>query len=498
MDIPTSSSLRVSRLLKTANERLLNEAFTLDGIAPENVRICYRSSLPAYGYVNFDSEENAKKAMKALAYKQITDLSDDLLVTFNNRDILNAAQGVFVKGLKSDVTSMKLDEVASKFGPVYTAFAPRANGASLGYGKIIFYNEAGKDACLKTDDETKAILADLGENVSVSEFVPRQERSENFTNILVKNLPADTTEEQYTALLSEFGKVTIIEGSDKPAAPLHTKTFPDGSAAKYGFANFSSHEEAVAAIEGLNQREYHGRVLEATRHHSKTIHAMNTLVERNLASANFRSKYPNCNLLVHNLPKDFTGEQLKKVFSPYGTIVRCGLDAKTPGKAYVLYETTTAGDAAIEYLNGATKVLDMETTSPLQVLRVIKDYPNHAANPTPASFPTATAADSAIFSTTWKEIEATNYQNSFTEEQRITARGNAIYDQVVETVKNATIPESISKLDAEDIASRVTGMIISAKWSPELAEFIAFVEDEAQFTAKVNEGIEILAVANKK
>ena len=67
----------------------------------------------------------------------------------------------------------------------------------------------------------------------------------NFTNIYVKNIDLNYSEESFEKLFSPFGKITSI----------YLEKDQDGKSKGFGFVNFEDHESAVKAVEELNDKE---------------------------------------------------------------------------------------------------------------------------------------------------------------------------------------------------------------------------------------------------
>jgi len=108
----------------------------------------------------------------------------------------------------------------------------------------------------------------------------------------------------------------------------------------YGFVKFSNKEEAEKAIEGLN-----GKPVE-TGTEPKLLHVA-------------VSKPPKVevNLYVGNLLQDAKSEELKAVFSQFGTVVECNIPADRStgmgrGYGFVRVDSKSAARKAIEALNG--------------------------------------------------------------------------------------------------------------------------------------------------
>jgi polyadenylate-binding protein len=68
---------------------------------------------------------------------------------------------------------------------------------------------------------------------------------QSWTNVYVKDLDPEITDEQFKALFEEYGHVNspLIKRNEK------------GVSTGFGFVNFERHEEAKAAVEALNGKK---------------------------------------------------------------------------------------------------------------------------------------------------------------------------------------------------------------------------------------------------
>jgi len=133
----------------------------------------------------------------------------------------------------------------------------------------------------------------------------------------------------------------------------------------YGFVKFSTPEEAERAVNELN-----GKSLDATNPEAKPLHVG-------------VSKPPkvDVNLYVGNLLPNAKVEDLKAVFSQYGTVVDCNIpyDRNTNlcrGFGFVRVDSKTAANKAMAALNGVP-VESLSGGTPLSVKRAENNNTQH-------------------------------------------------------------------------------------------------------------------------
>ncbi len=67
-----------------------------------------------------------------------------------------------------------------------------------------------------------------------------------FTNLYIKNVDLETTEEEFRELMSRFGTITSIMLSMDE----------EGKSRGFGFVNFERHEEAQRAVDELHEKDW--------------------------------------------------------------------------------------------------------------------------------------------------------------------------------------------------------------------------------------------------
>jgi polyadenylate-binding protein len=134
-----------------------------------------------------------------------------LVVPFDRNMVKATKSNVFVKNLGPNATNKSLYELFKDFGEVFSVrLAQDYKGTSKGYGYVQFRNP---------DDALRAIKEMNGKEIDGRKLLvdiykagERRDRdSQRFTNVFVKNLPADvTTKEALDKIFARFGPRTSV------------------------------------------------------------------------------------------------------------------------------------------------------------------------------------------------------------------------------------------------------------------------------------------------
>ncbi|KAH9327203.1 hypothetical protein KI387_007381 [Taxus chinensis] len=114
---------------------------------------------------------------------------------------------------------------------------------SKGYGYVHFESEEAATAAIENVNGTVI----EGKQVYVENFIKKQERTgssadQKFTNLYIKNLEKDVTEELLSEKFSTFGKIaSIVVMKDE-----------NGISKGFGFVNFDNPDDAKNAVESMN------------------------------------------------------------------------------------------------------------------------------------------------------------------------------------------------------------------------------------------------------
>lgn len=243
-----SASLYVGDLHNDVTESLLFEHFNTVGPVA-SIRVCRdsitRRSL-GYAYVNFHHVQDAERALDTMNFIDIKNRPCRIMWSQRDPSLRKSGVGnVFVRNLSTTVDNKGLYDTFSVFGNILSCkVATDENGASKGYGYVHFETaEAAQDAISKFNG---TLIDDV--EVHVGSFVRRKDRAgqADWTNLYVKQFPTSWDETKLKELFEPFGTVlnVVISMDD------------EGKSKGFGFVNYSAHEDAVKAIEGLANKTF--------------------------------------------------------------------------------------------------------------------------------------------------------------------------------------------------------------------------------------------------
>ncbi|KEG07499.1 polyadenylate-binding protein 1, partial [Trypanosoma grayi] len=345
------ASLYVGDLDPAINEPQLVELFKPYGTIL-NVRVCRdiitQRSL-GYGYVNFDSNESASKAMEALNFKRIGEKC--IRIMWQQRDPALRYSGdgnIFVKNLNNEVDSRELSIIFKKFGDILSCKVMEDEGGkSRGYGFVHFKDDdAAKNAIEKMNGAKDYADAEKA-GLYVANFIRRNARLAalvaNFTNVYIKQVLPTVDKEIIEKFFSKFGGITSAA------------TCKDKNGRVFAFCNFEKHDDAVKAIEA-----FHDQVVEGVTPPGEKLYVQRAQPRSERLIA-LRQRYMQCqslgnNLYIRNFDPDFTEENLRELFKEYGEIRSCRVMADANGNSrgfgFVSFENADQANAALREMNG--------------------------------------------------------------------------------------------------------------------------------------------------
>lgn len=177
-----------------------------------------------------------------------------------------------------------------------------------------------------------------------------------FTNLYVKNLDLEVTQDEFMELFTRYGIVTsALVATDE-----------EGKSKGFGFVNYENHEEAQKAVDELHDLEVKGKKLFVTRAQKKAEREDELRRSYETAKLEKLSKYQGVNLYIKNLEDDFDDEKLRAEFEPFGTITSCKVmrDEKgtSKGFGFVCFSSPDEATKAVAEMNNK-----MIGTKPLYV-----------------------------------------------------------------------------------------------------------------------------------
>ncbi|KAF3914296.1 Nucleolin [Dactylellina cionopaga] len=313
-----SASLYVGELDPSVTEAMLFELFSSIGQVA-SIRVCRdavtRRSL-GYAYVNYNNTADGERALEELNYTLIKGRPCRIMWSQRDPALRKTGHGnVFIKNLDTAIDNKALHDTFAAFGNILSCkVAQDENGNSKGYG-FVHYETA--EAATNAIKHVNGMLLNE-KKVYVGHHIPKKERQSkfdemkaNFTNVYVKNIDPEVSDEEFRSVFEKFGQIT--------SASL-ARDGETGTSRGFGFVNFSSHEAAAAAVEALHDTELKGQTLFVGRAQKKHEREEELRKQYEAARVEKASKYQGVNLYVKNLDDDIDDERLRQEFSLYGTI----------------------------------------------------------------------------------------------------------------------------------------------------------------------------------
>lgn len=347
-----TASLYVGELEPSVNEALLFEVFSPIGQV-SSIRVCRdavtKRSL-GYAYVNFHNVKDGEKAIDQLNYTPVK--GQPIRIMWSQRDPSKRKNGegnIFIKNLHPAIDNKALHDTFSAFGRILSCKVATDNfGNSKGFGFVHFESEeSAKDAI----ESVNGMLLNDNE-VYVGPHVPKRDRQskyeeaiKSFTNVYVKNIDLEATEEEVKELFTPFGAITS----------LYVEKDQEGKSRGFGFINFEEHEAAVKAIEALNDQEFKTKKLYVGRAQKKSERLEELKKQYEAARVEKLSKSQGVNLFIKNLDDSIDDEKLREEFQSFGTIasVKVMTDdtGKSKGFGFVSFSSPEEASRAISEMN---------------------------------------------------------------------------------------------------------------------------------------------------
>lgn len=350
-----NASLYVGDLPADITEAMLFDLFKAVGPVL-SIRVCRdavtRRSL-GYAYVNFQNPVDAERALETLNYHQIKGSPIRIMWSHRDPSLRKTGSGnIFIKNLHKSIDNQTLYDTFSQFGNILSCkVATDPSGESRGYGFVHFESEESAKAAI--EKVNGMLLKSM--QVYVGPFIRRalriQEHAGSYTNIYVKEMKKDITEEEVSTF---FGKIGPIE-SYVLKHDLRERPFC--------FVDFKSHEDAVKAVTEYNDKEVEGLTEEGQKLYVGRAQKKNERIEEirkkmNQLRARKMHEYSGSNLYVKNLDDNIDDAGLKAVFEKFGEITssKVMLDDGSPplsrGFGFVCFKDAESANKAISEMNG--------------------------------------------------------------------------------------------------------------------------------------------------
>ena len=313
-----SASLYVGELDTSVTEAMLFELFSSIGQVA-SIRVCRdavtRRSL-GYAYVNYNNANDGERALEELNYTLIKGKPCRIMWSQRDPALRKTGHGnVFIKNLDSAIDNKALHDTFAAFGNILSCkVAQDEHGNSKGYGFVHYETAEAANSAIKS---VNGMLLNE-KKVFVGHHIPKKDRMSkfeemkaNFTNIYVKNIDLEVTDDEFRDLFAKYGAITS-------ASLAHDNE--TGKSRGFGFVNFIDHEDAYKAVEELNDYELKSSKLYVGRAQKKHEREEELRKQYEAARQEKNAKYQGVNLYVKNLADEIDDDQLRKIFEAYGGI----------------------------------------------------------------------------------------------------------------------------------------------------------------------------------
>jgi len=257
-----SGNIFIKNLDKAIDQKALHDTFSAFGnILSCKIATDQTGQSKGYGFVQYDSEEGAQKAIEKLNGMLLNDKQVYVGPFLRKQERDQAVDktkftNVYVKNLSESTTDEEFNKIFSEYGPVTSAVVMRdADGNSKGFGFVNFEN---------SEDAAKAVEALNGQKIDNKEWYVgkaqkkherEQELKQRFEqsmkeavdksqglNLYIKNLDDTVDDEGLKELFSSYGTITSCK----------VMRDPNGASKGSGFVAFSTSEEASRALFEMN------------------------------------------------------------------------------------------------------------------------------------------------------------------------------------------------------------------------------------------------------
>ncbi|KAK9289846.1 hypothetical protein L1049_008006 [Liquidambar formosana] len=348
----TPASLYVGDLHPDVTDGQLFDAFS-EFKSLASVRVCRDSSTGrslCYGYVNFISPQDAINAIEAKNHTVLSGQVIRVMWSLRDPDARKSGIGnVFVKNLSDSIDNMGFRDIFGKFGNILSCKVVMSeDGKSKGYGFVQFESDESANTAIEKLNGTTV----GGKQIYVGKFVRKSDRvlpspDAKYTNLYVKNLDTDVTEELLQEKFSDFGKI----------ASLFISRDDNGTSKGFGFVNFDNPDDARRAMEAMNGSQLVGsKVLYVARAQKKAEREQ--ILRRQFEEKRKEQilKYKGSNVYVKNIDDGVSDDALQELFSQCGTITSAKLmqDDKgiSKGFGFVCFSTPEEASKAVNTFHG--------------------------------------------------------------------------------------------------------------------------------------------------
>jgi len=283
-----AATLYVSNVPPQVDEIQLYDFFNRADSQIVSVRIVRREpNTPGYAYLNFNSQEQAAEALKTQNYLPFHGYIICLAKNVKPHS-LDPNANLYSSGYTVRPHEKDLADAFGVFGPVMSVRVREFQNKYSAY--VQFETTEAANNALAQIQVSGIKIGEQEEKINIAPFRSRSDRQNLFTNVFVRNFPANFQREQFRYLAEEYGKVTSVYfPTSYGSKPGSNEPSPTG----FGFANYESPEDARNAIIELSKRTIGDFQLQAFQAKDRDARARELAATKNQYVSNNQRPRPN-------------------------------------------------------------------------------------------------------------------------------------------------------------------------------------------------------------
>jgi polyadenylate-binding protein len=258
-------------------------------------------------------------------------------IMWSQRDpaLRKTGQGnIFIKNLDDSIDNKALHDTFAEFGKILSCkVGTDETGASRGFAFVHYETGEAADAAIQAvngmllNDKKVYVGRHIGKKERMSKV---EEQRAQFTNIYVKNVDTEATQDEFEHLFKPFGAIVSASLSVDES----------GTSKGFGFVNFEDHEAARHAVEALNDTDFKSKKLFVSRAQKRSERDEELRKSHDEKRMENESKSAGVNLYIKNLDDEWDDDRLRNEFEAFGTITSCKVmkDDKGASKVSLLYD----------------------------------------------------------------------------------------------------------------------------------------------------------------
>ncbi len=344
----------IKNLDKSVDNKALYDTFSLFGnILSCKVATDELGQSKGYGYIHYETAEAASEAISKIDGMLIGGTQVHVAHFANRSERAGAVDwtNIYIKNLPVDWDDVKLKEAFSKFGEVTSCTVSMTEQHSRKYA-------LAKPPAAATKDKE-------GDAAPASEKEGEGQKREGGTDDgegkdAAEPLANDSTETSTTEDKTKADTATDSAAAAANEANISSDTLPKIKSRCFGFVNFAEHASAVQALEEMNGKLVgegdKARDLVVCRAQNKAERQRELQYKYETMKMERINKFQGVNLYVKNLDETLTDDDVREVFSMFGTVtsarvMKDQVTSQSRGFGFVCFSAPEEATKAVQEMN---------------------------------------------------------------------------------------------------------------------------------------------------